>query len=124
MGSDHVVVGEEILLNKKVVAFFYRYFRRRERGDDNIEEGPPTRMSFLGRKLDSNDVSKKSLEQSSYFSPSNSNSAIPTYVLGLLEFVMIVRKIVLCNGIMLLQRHGKYIFSWPKLGQLRINNKA
>ena len=58
VGSDHVVVGEEILLNKKVVAFFYRYFRRRERGDDNIEEGPPTRMSFLGRKLDSNDVSK------------------------------------------------------------------
>ena len=47
-----------------------------------------------------------------------------TYLLGLLEFVMIVRKIVLCNGIMLLQRHGKYIFSWPKLGQLRINNKA
>ena len=49
---------------------------------------------------------------------------VPTYPLGLLEFVMIVRKIVLCNGIMLLQRHGKYIFSWPKLGQLRINNKA
>ena len=64
---------------KKSSRFFTGTLGGGERGDDNIEEGPPTRMSFLGRKLDSNDVSKKSLEQSSYFSPSNSNSAIPTY---------------------------------------------
>ena len=43
---------------KKSSRFFTGTLGGGERGDDNIEEGPPTRMSFLGRKLDSNDVSK------------------------------------------------------------------
>ena len=69
---------------KKSSRFFTGTLRERGDDDGDIEEGPPTRMSFLGRKLDSNDVSKKSLEQSSYFSPSNSKSAryLPTRSLG------------------------------------------
>ena len=67
-----------------------RFFTGTLREGDDIEEGPPTRMSFLGRKLDSNDVSKNLLNKvhtSPFVVIQNSTTRV-------LEFVMIVRKIL------------------------------